>query len=265
MVKIMGGKAGSASRIKKDMDRSSGNRTWIKGIKEDITVRFLTEPDEWYAYREHYDPSVHFFPCIGKESDCPGCEHESEKVQRTSRRYLANVLDVEEGRVVPLKLPLDLANRLVARYERNGDTLTNRDYTLHRMGKGLDTTYDVTPEDKSKVDISQYDLADLEKALIEQFEDAFDLESEEKEEPAPRKRASKASQPEVDDDDDLDSEVPSEPSSSADDEDEGYLSEEEALKLDKDQLKALADQVGAEIDGRWSKEKMVDAIFEAAG
>lgn len=269
--KIAGGKAGSASRIKKDMDRSSGNRAWIKGVKagEDLTVRFLTEPDEWYAYREHYDPEIHFFPCIGKDSDCPGCEHASEKVQRTSRRYLANVLDVESGQSIPLKLPLDLANRLVARYERNGNTLTNRDYTLHRMGKGLDTTYDVTPEDKSKVDVSEYKLHDLEKALIQQFEDAFDLDSDEAEEERPaRKRASsRKSEPEVDTDDDLDDEVPSEPSASADEDDEdgGYLTEEQALQMSKDDLKALAEQVGAEIDGRWTKEKMVDAIFSQAG
>lgn len=262
MVKISGGKAGSVSRLKKDFDRSSGNRTWVKSIPtDDITVRFLTEPDEWYAYREHYSPDVHFFACIGKDNECPGCDSDSEKVQRTSRRYLANVLDVETGQVVPLRLPLDLANRLVARYERNGDTLTNRDYTLHRMGKGLDTTYDVTPEDKSDVDLSKYrdSMHDLEQVLIQQFEDAFDLDPED-EEPKPKGRN-------LDTDDDLDDEeVPSEPSASAEEDDEGgYLTEEQALLMDKDELKNLGEQLGIELDGRWSKEKMVDTLFSKAG
>lgn len=266
MVKISGGKAGSVSRLKKDMAKSTGGRTWIKNVRadEDMTVRFLTEPEDWYAYREHYDPDVNFFPCIGKDNDCPGCESESEKVQRTSRRYLSNAFDVENGAVIPLKLPLDLANRLVARYERNGDTLLNRDYTLHRMGKGLDTTYDVTPEDKSKFEVSKHQLIDLEKALIEQFEDAFDIEHEE-EETAPPPRSRRQSQ--VDDDDDLDNEVPSEPSASADEDDDdgSYLTEEQALKLGKDELKELAERLGIELDGRWSKEKMVDTIFASAG
>lgn len=264
MVKIAGGKTGSVTRLKKDMAKSTGGTTWIKGIRadEDLTVRFLTEPDDWYSYREHYDPENKFFPCIGRDNDCPGCEHPSEKVQRTSRRYLANALDVEAGRVVPLKLPLDLANRLVNRYERAGDTIVDRDYTLHRMGSGLDTTYDVTPEEKSKVNIKSYDVIDLEQVLIEQFEDAFDMVSE------PKKTAKKTTRQsmDIDDDSDVDDDIPSEPSTPADeDEDDGdYLSEEQAMQMTKDQLIALAEQLNIELDGRWGKKRMVDTIFAAA-
>jgi len=270
MVKIAGGKTGSVTRLKKDMAKSTGGTTWIKGIRadEDLTIRFLTEPDDWYSYREHYDPENKFFPCIGRDNDCPGCEHPSEKVQRTSRRYLANALDVEAGRVVPLKLPLDLANRLVNRYERAGDTIVDRDYTLHRMGSGLDTTYDVTPEEKSKVNIKSYDVIDLEQVLIEQFEDAFDLDSSEKA-PARTEKPSSAAkrrQPSFDTSSDEDDDVPSEPSSSADeDDDDGdYLSEEQAMQMTKDQLIALAEQLNIELDGRWGKKRMVDTIFAAA-
>lgn len=264
MVSISGGKAGSVNRLKKEMAKSTGGKTWIKNVRadEDMTVRFLTEPDEWYSYREHYDPSVNFFPCIGRDNDCPGCNHESDKVQRSSRRFLANVVDVSEGQVVPLKLPLDLANRLVARYERAGDTIVDRDYTLHRMGKGLDTTYDVTPESPSRFDDSKYELIDLERALIEQFEDAFDLEPSE---PAPRKqskgRVAADTSSDVEEED-----LPSEPSASTeqDDEDGGYLTEEQALRMSKDELHKLAEQLGVELDGRWSKERMVKSIFDSA-
>lgn len=269
MVKISGGKAGSVNRLKKEMAKSTGGKTWIKNVRadEDMTVRFLTEPDEWYAYREHYDPSVNFFPCIGRDNDCPGCNHESEKVQRASRRYLANAFDVTAGQVIPLKLPLDLANRLVARYERYGDTIVDRDYTLHRMGKGLDTTYDVTPEAPSKFDASKHQLVDIEKALIEQFEDAFDLEPSDSGGASTQKPSTMRRQAPVDTSSDEDEDLPSEPSTPTDeDEDDGeYLTEEQALKMDKDQLKALADQLEVELDGRWSKEKMVKAIFDAAG
>jgi hypothetical protein len=255
MVKIAGGKTGSVKRLKKEMERSTGDRTWVRGIREgeDLTVRFLTEPDEWYAYREHYDPETRFFPCIGKGNDCPGCEHPSEKVQRTSRRFLVNALDTEAGTVVPLKLSLDLAQRLMARYERNNNTIIDRDYTLHRMGKGLDTTYDLTPESPEKVDVSSYSLHDLEQVLIHQFEDAFDLDTEE---PSGN----------LDTDSDLDEDVPSEPSApAAEDDEDGYLSREQALAMSKDELKGIAEQLNIELDGRWSIEKMVDKLFEEAG
>lgn len=266
MVKISGGRSGSVNRMKKEMERSSGDRTWIKNVKagEDLTVRFLTEPEEWYSYREHYDPEVHFFPCIGKDNDCPGCRSDVEKIQRTSKRYLANVLDVEMGVVVPLKLAMDLAQRLVASYERYGNTITDRDYTLHRMGKGLETSYDRTPEAPAKMDLSRYQLLDLEKALIEQFEDAFDLGGERDDEGG--ERTAKASDVAVDTSSDVDDEVPSEPSASADEDDDGgYLTEEEARKMSKEELKELARQLNVEIDGRWSTDKMVDTIFSEAG
>lgn len=258
MVKITGGRAGSVSRLKKEMERSAGGRTWVRGVKagEDLTVRFLTEPDDWYAYREHYDPEVNFFPCIGRDNDCPGCNSDSEKTQRASKRFLANAFVTEEAVVVPLKLTLDLANRLVARYERYGDTIMDRDYTLHRMGKGLDTTYDVTPEERSNFDHTKYDLIDLEQVLIEQFEDSFDSTGE---------TSARSEKKSIDTEPDVDDEVPSEPSSSADeDDDDGYLTEEQALKMPKEELKRLAEQVGVEIDGRWSQQKMVDAIFSQA-
>lgn len=269
---ISGGKAGSIDRLKKDMERSSGSRNWIRYIKEgeDLTVRFLHEPEDWYSYREHYSPDVGFFPCVG--TDCPGCESDSDKVQRASRRFLACVLDTDNGMVVPLKLPLDLANRLVSRYERYGNTVMDRDYTLHRMGKGLDTTYDVSPEDKSKLDTSRYELLDLEQALLDQFEDAFNIETEADEPKGIREKVEegktyKSKAVEVDDDDDIDDEVPSESSDAPvkdESDDEEYLTEEEALSMTKSELVNLAEELGVDIKPNWKKSEIVEAIFASA-
>jgi hypothetical protein len=271
-MKIPGGKTGSVKRMKKEMERSTGGQHWVRYVKagEDMTVRFLTEPGDWYAYREHYSKDVNFFPCVGDDNDCPGCESDNEQVRSGSRRFLANALEPETGRVIALKLPLDLANRLVARYERYGDTIVDRDYTLHRMGKGLDTTYDVTPETQSKMDVSRFDLVDLEKALVDQFEEAFDIGSDDEEEEKPPTRSSKRRTKVVEDDDedtddDLDSEVPSEPSTSTDeDDDEGYLNESQALKMSRDELNELAKQYGVKVKTTMNKQEMVDAIFSAA-
>lgn len=263
-LKIKGGKSGSVDRLKKEMEKSSGSRTWIRNLKqgEDLTVRFIDEPEDWYSYREHYSPEVNFFPCIGE--DCPGCNSDSDKVQRASRRFLASALDTDTGQVVPLKLPLDLANRLVARYERYGNTLTDRDYTLHRMGKGLDTSYDVTPEAPQDMDLSRYESLDLESVLIDQFEDAFGLDDEEKDEQPKTKVGSR--DPDPDEGDDEVDDVPSEPSGAAEEgeSDDEYLTEEDALKMTRSELKALADEYGVTIKANMTKQQMVDAIFESA-
>jgi hypothetical protein len=271
-MKIPGGKSGSVDRLKKEMKKATGGNVWVRYVKagEDMTVRFLTEPGDWYAYREHYSKDVNFFPCVGEDNDCPGCESDNEQVKSASRRFLANALEVETGRVIALKLPLDLANRLVARYERYGDTIVDRDYTLHRMGTGLETSYDVTPETQSVMDTSRFDLVDLEKALVDQFEDAFDIGDDEEDTPRPPTKASKRRTKVVEDtdedtDDDLDNEVPSEPSTSADEgDDEGYLTESQALKMSRDELTELAKQYDVKVKTTMNKQEMVDAIFSAA-
>lgn len=262
MVKIPGGKAGSVNRLKKEMEKQRGGSVWIRNVKanEDMTVRFLTEPDEWYRYKEHYSPEVMYFPCIGQDQDCPGCASEDERMSRTSRRFLANALDVDQGRVVPLKLPLDLANRLVARYERYGDTITDRDYILHRMGSGLNTQYDLTPREPQKVDIARYELIDLEESLKGQFEEAFSIEEEKKGDNVRslRERAM------VDTDEDV--EVPSEPSTPADEgDDDGFLSEAQALKMSRKELMELAKEYDVKVSSNAKKAEIVDAIFTAAG
>jgi hypothetical protein len=182
-IRIKGEETGSIKKLKSDLKSRSGGGTWVRSIPddEDFKVRFLTEPDQWFKYDEHYLQDVNYFPCVG--DDCPGCEDDDEG--RTTRRYLANALDVENDRVIPLKLPVTVANLLVSRQERYG-TLMDRDYILLRQGKKLKTTYDVDSEPKSKRKLDKYDLLDLEEVLVNQFEDAFG-ETDDEEEERPRK------------------------------------------------------------------------------
>lgn len=286
MSRFKGGKVGNLKKLKKSLD--SSNATWVKYIKEDesITVRFLTEPDEWFRYYEHYDQVLGFFPCIGDE--CPGCESPNERTQYASQRYLANVVLTEEGKVAPLKMAKDLANRVVARFERYG-TLLDRDYVLSRTGTFKDVLYDVDAEAPSALDLGRYDLLDLEAVLEEQVLDALGDDDDEpkpaKKKAAPKKaKAKKAPEPEVDDDDEeetviveADDEVPSdgadeeEPEgtivSAEDDEDDEEvieLSEDELLAMSVNDLKSIAVQVGVDISPSMRKSALVDAILDAA-
>lgn len=167
-----GSKAGE--KVRDDIKRSSGQGNFMKNVQDgkDYRVRFLQNPEDWYKFREHYSEETKFFPCTQDDS-CPGCSSDSEKLKKSSRRYAASVLDVKEGKVVCLKMPVDLANRVTSKCDRNGGTLLDRDMTLIRTGKGLDTTYDVEAEDKTNVDLSRYQIIDPEPLLAESFAEAF--------------------------------------------------------------------------------------------
>jgi hypothetical protein len=154
---------------------SSGNVDWPKALKKGETrVRFVFEIADWQEYWEHYDETVKFFPCTGDKATCPGCTSNIERTAKASKRYLAPVLDPKTGRVWGLKMGQDLANRMSLRNDRNGGTVTNRDYTLIRSGEGLDTEYDVEQEEKVAIDLSAYeDALDLDEMLAMQFAGAW--------------------------------------------------------------------------------------------
>lgn len=161
--KIKGGRFGSVEAVKRSLKK--GSNTFIKQIPSNdaIVVRFIEEPEEWFGYYEKYSEEARaYYPLLEGETVGPD-------ERRPSFRYLANVVDVAEDRVIPLKLPKDLANRLIARYEKYG-TITDRDYELSRSGEGLETMYDCTPEPPKKRTLSKYEPLDLAKIL----EDAYD-------------------------------------------------------------------------------------------
>lgn len=189
-----GSKAGE--NVRDDIKRSSGQGNFMKNVQDgkDLRVRFLQDPEDWYKFREHYSEETKFFPCT-QDDACPGCNSDSEKLKKSSRRYAASVLDVKEGKVICLKMPVDLANRVTSKCDRNGGTLLDRDYTLIRTGKGLDTTYDVEAEDKTVIDVSRYEKIDPEPLLVESFEEAFGTKERERVEDRQQKNAQEEDKP----------------------------------------------------------------------
>lgn len=169
MANIRGERAGSMKNLRKSLKKGAGGGTFIKRVPQNdsILVRFLTEPEDWFGYYEHYDSnSRNYYPCV--EDDCPGCADD----ERRSFRYLANALDVDNDRVVPLKLPKSLANRIVIKFDKY-NTIMDRDYDLISSGEGLDTEYDVDPESKMKRNLAKYDHLDLGAILEESWENVF--------------------------------------------------------------------------------------------
>lgn len=170
----IGKKLGSVKSLKESLKRGAGGGTFIKYVPKGqgdapgtMTVRFLEDPVNWINYYEHWDTTMNkSYPCI--EDNCPGCATD----ERRSSRYLANALDVENDRVVPLQMPKTLVSTLVTMYERM-DTLLDRDFELIRSGDGLDTTYNAIPEAPLKRKMDKYEKHDLEKVLNDAFQSAF--------------------------------------------------------------------------------------------
>ena len=218
-MKYQGGKVGSLANLREQLKKGGGGGAFIKNVPQNdvMTVRFLTEPDEWYRYREAYDTELRrYYPVPQGQEPGDGV--------RVSNRFLACVLDVAEDKVIPLKLTKDLANRITMRYDRY-DTIMDRDYELSRMGEGLDTTYDCAPGDKVKRNLSKYTLLDLDevleqaadftsdpkdggkksvakKAVSKRVADDDDDDDDDDDEPTPPKRPAPAKKRAADDDDD---------------------------------------------------------------
>lgn len=158
---ISGKKMGSVKALKESLKKGGSSlSTFIKNVPaEGITVRFLTEPEEWFGYYEYWnDESRNFCPMAVGEVLPDGA--------KPSFRYLACAVDIESDRVIPLKLAKTAANSLILKYDKYG-TMIDRNYELQRHGEGLDTTYDVTPDAPSKLNLGKYEAIDLEKVLID--------------------------------------------------------------------------------------------------
>lgn len=207
MAKLKGGRVGSVATLKKKLKKGGGSGERMAVIPSDgsLTVRFITEPEEWVEFFQHYDSSrsgSYYFPCI---ENCPE-SHEGE--DKPSKRYLANAVDTQEGKVVPLVLPASVASSLVKKYDKY-KTLLDRDYEISRTGTGFDTEYEVDAEPASKMNLSRFDPLDLEALLAAQLEEPEDDDEEEvkSSKPNPKKGVKTRRKPapiETDDDDEDD-------------------------------------------------------------
>ena len=138
-----------------------GDSLPIVRIKKDqpLLVRFLTEPTEWSTYDEYYDPEERKSYVVHPGQSAPA-------EVRLASRYLANVLLVDDDKVLALMMPQTLAQRIYARWTLSKkDTICDRDFELARMGEGLKTTYMEAPEAPHERPLTKYTLLDLEDVI----------------------------------------------------------------------------------------------------
>lgn len=160
---------------KKDaVEKNNGSGNYLRNFKAgSLVVRFLEEPSEWLAIYEHFTPDNRSFPCT-EDDNCPGCNSDIERTKKATRKYATQLYLVEQKRVLPFRIPISVADKMVNRAEKNDGRITTRDFAVMRSGAGLETEYDVDSEDKYGVDVE--DLlkkveVDIQDCLREAFEE----------------------------------------------------------------------------------------------
>jgi len=253
-MKLAARQMGSMRAVKESLKKGGGSDTqWIKNIPADgIVVRFLTEPEQWFGYYEYFDKENKTFVPMAEGEILPDGV-------RPSFRYLTNALDVEQDRVIPLKLPKTAANSLIIKYDKY-ETLLDRNYELDRHGEGLDTTYDVTPTGPSKIAIGKYDLIDLEDILVTARKLALgEHEGADEDEPFPETDIDN----EVDDDDDDEPAFNDDDIGTAKSDDEVEYTEAELKKMSVRDLRIIALEFDIDPRGK-TKDEVLDAIIDAS-
>lgn len=164
----------TASEAAEEPGRAAGG-DYIKYLRDgDTTFRILQEPDDWKYYWEHYNAGGFSYPCTG-EDDCIGCNSGNDRESKASRRIAFNVLQGYNGAdyVNVFKVASAVADKLQNRYDRL-ETITDRDYTITRYKTAGDRyDFDVEGGMKSEIDLSRYELKDIEAMVAQQWEDAW--------------------------------------------------------------------------------------------
>jgi hypothetical protein len=265
-------KVGSMKNLKKQLKK--GGVSIIKYVpkNDSMTVRFLTEPEEFVGYWEHYDEGMRkSFPCTGEDA-CPGCMAD----ERKSFIYLANAVDTNDDKVIPFQIKKSVMNTLTIKYEKYG-TLMDRDYEVARFGEGLDTTYDVSPEAPKRMNVTKYQLLDLTVILQAAYDSVFDddaaddADDDDDEPVARKKKVSKAGPPQrrkrgeepFPDDDDDDDEDEDEDEPDADEEDD-EPDDEEMQAMDWADLKEYARSIGVKLVTK-KRSELIRAINKKRG
>ncbi len=202
--------------IKNDVKRSGSNKSKLIYFRPDSKkrVRFLQDLEEGYEVDIHGNWQEGVTAVCGHEygHSCKFCDvneeleadNENPKYD-TKTNYIWSVYDYDDNQV---KLMCFKVNRcspippLVAMFENYG-TLVDRDYVITQSGKGIEKTFTVIPQDKSKfrnAKAKPFSKQAVLKILLEAWPDSKSWDEDEK----PAKAAKVA---EVEDTSDYDSDL----------------------------------------------------------
>jgi hypothetical protein len=229
-------------------DVSDSEGKYLRAFKKgDNLVRWLEEINDWTRYYEHRKNNKGF-PCTGDQQTCPGCSSPDEDVQDGRKKYATYVWFVKMNKVLPVKVPSSLRDRMVTRAERNDGTVLNRDFVVIRSGSMLDTEYDVDKDEAYDVDIKAK-LKESPFTVQEALEAAYrDVWGSLPDEDAPQQdKNAKETVP------------PTEPASQRDQgkQEDATLTEADVWEMDVPALRNLCDKAGLRYEKNATKQDLV--------
>lgn len=141
-----------------------GKRTQYLTLKsgESKLIRFITPVDEIISIFEHSNQFAGHWrtvPCLGKD-ECPLCQ----AGERASLRLYTLVIDREDDTIKLFKLSKTVGQQLKSLIEEYGD-ITKRDFKVYRQGEKTNTSYQFFPKDPTPIDLSKYDIPNLEELI----------------------------------------------------------------------------------------------------
>lgn len=153
---------------KKRMEAGGGNFGVRVPLKENITVpvQFLETPEEADEFEVHAfqeEGRWEFVPCAG--DNCPLCQSDSDKVRKTSYRFMLNVYNLEAKKVQILEGPRNLAQPVFYRYERKPSAFLKRTFEITRFPTSP-VSYQFELGEEPTIDTSRLKLIDHEEYLI---------------------------------------------------------------------------------------------------
>ena len=139
-----------------------GKSTYLKLEDGQSAVVRIISPDDFVAVYEHtikIAGNWKTITCLGKQT-CPLC-HINE---RASYKVYIPLLDRTDDKVKIFKASREFIKALIALEEEYGD-ITKRNLKITRDGKGLNTKYHIFPKDAEEIDLSGYEIPNIEETV----------------------------------------------------------------------------------------------------
>jgi hypothetical protein len=133
---------------------------------ESLVIRIAVSKEDIMGVYEHFvktEGQQQTVTCLGK-GVCPLCKSGNQASFKAYLPVLINTVSGYEEKVKIFKASKEVTKLVMGLVEEYGD-LRSRDYKITRNGDGLKTTYQFFPRDPSVVDLTKYEIPNIEEII----------------------------------------------------------------------------------------------------
>jgi len=127
---------------------------------ESSLIKFVVSPEEIISVYEHVEflgGQWRVIPCLGQK-ECPLCQ----AGKKASFRVYIPVLDIGADKIKIFKVSRETAKLIIGLWEEYGKDFNEMTFKVVRNGEKFNTTYQFFPKDKSSIDLSKYEIPNIE-------------------------------------------------------------------------------------------------------